>query len=408
MRSLEEAQAEILGSVRRLGSETVELSDALGRVLAEDITPREPVPPFPNSAMDGYAVRGADVGEAGAMLKVVGEVSAGRMPDEAVAPGEAMKIMTGAPIPAGADTVVRVEDTARVDDVVKVSTSVAEGTSVRLAGSDIPGGAVVLRRGTRILHTHLGVMAAIGESRPAVARRPRVGLFSTGDELTSEGAAVLRPGQIRDSNRVLLKSLLGEVAVVLDQGISKDDPVQLHAGFARAAAGSDVIVTSGGVSMGDHDLVRKILGDMGEVDFWKVAIKPAKPFAFGTIGGIPFFGLPGNPVSAAIAYEQLVRPALLTMQGATKVFRPLVRAVAATKISSDPDRLEFVRVTVSIDDRGRTLASPLVGQGSHMLNTLAGADAFGLVPVGVGEVKAGQGLDIELFRNPETRKWMNA
>ncbi len=408
MRPLEDAQAEILGSIRRLGSDSVELADALGRVVSEDITAREAIPPFANSAMDGYAVRGADVAMPGALLNVIGAIPAGRMADKEVTTGTAMKIMTGAPMPTGADTIVKVEDTEQVNDVVKITGGVERGTSVRLAGSDIPAGTAVLKKGTRILNTHLGVLAAIGAVRPPVARRPRVALFSTGDELTSSGAAVLRPGQIRDSNRVLLKSMLEEVSVILDQGIVKDDPVQLHAGFARAAAGSDVIVSSGGVSMGDHDFVRKILGDMGEIDFWKVAIKPAKPFAFGTLNGIPFFGLPGNPVSAAIAYEQLVRPALLAMQGATKVFRPRIRAVASGKINSDPDRLEFVRVTLSIDGRGRTLASPSGGQGSHMLNALANADAFGLVPIGSSEIKAGQGLDVELFRNPETRSWIDA
>ncbi len=407
MRLLEDAQAEILGSIRRLGADTVELEDALGRVVSEDIAAREAIPPFQNSAMDGYAVRAADVAAAGAMLNVIGEIAAGRVADKEVISGTAMKIMTGAPMPAGADTVVKVEDAEQVNDVVKISIAAERGTSVRLAGSDIPAGATVLRKGTRILNTHLGVLASIGAVRPPVSRRPRVALFSTGDELTSSGAAVLRPGQIRDSNRVLLKSMLEEVSVILDQGILKDDPVQLHAGFARAAAGSDVIVTSGGVSMGDHDFVRKILGDMGEIDFWKVAIKPAKPFAFGTLGGIPFFGLPGNPVSAAIAYEQLVRPALLAMQGAMKVFRPRIRAVAGSKIVSDPDRLEFVRVSLSVDDRGRTVAAPSGGQGSHMLNALAHADAFGLVPVGTSEVKAGQGFDVELFRNPETRSWID-
>lgn len=407
MKLLEEAQSEILGSIRRLGTDTVELGDALGRVVAEDVTAREPIPPFKNSAMDGYAVRGSDVSTAGALLDVVGEITAGKVPEREVVAGTAMKIMTGAPMPFGADTVVRVENTEQVNDVVKVSVAVEQGSSVRLEGSDIPMGTAVLRKGTRILNTHLGVLASIGASRPLVARRPRVALFSTGDELTSAGAAALRPGQIRDSNRVLLKTMLEEVSVVLDQGIVKDDPVQLHAAFARAAAGSDVIVTSGGVSMGDHDFVRKILGDMGEIDFWKVAIKPAKPFAFGTLGGIPFFGLPGNPVSAVIAFEQLVRPALLAMQGATKIFRSRIRAAAGSKIVSDPDRLEFVRVSLSIDGRGRTVASPSGGQGSHMLNALANADAFGLVPVGIGEIKAGQGLDVELFRHPETRSWID-
>lgn len=407
MISLEEAQATVLGSVRRLGPETVELADAVGRVVADEVLAREHVPPFPNSAMDGYAVRGSDVASPGALLRVVGEISAGHSADEVVEPGLAMKIMTGAPMPRGADTVVRVEDTERLDDVVKISVCVSEGTSVRAAGSDISSGTPVFARGTRLQHTHLAVLATIGSSRPSVARRPRVALFSTGDELTSPSAAVLRRGQIRDSNRVLLRAFLSEVATVLDQGIVRDDPVELHAAFARAAAGSDAIVTTGGVSVGDHDHVRTVLSDLGNVDFWKVAIKPAKPFAFGALGGVPFFGLPGNPVSAAVAYEQLVRPALLAMQSATKLFRPRIRAVASEKILSDPDRLEFLRVMLELDGHGKLRATPSGGQGSHVLSGLAAADAFGLIPVGTGEIKGGQGLDVELFRAPETRGWID-
>ncbi len=408
MISLEEAQAAVLGSIRHLGEETVELASALGRVVSQDVVAREPIPAFPNSAMDGYAVRASDVGSPGALLRVIGEISAGHATTQVVEPGTAMKIMTGAPMPAGADTVVRIEDTERLDDVVKISPIVDEGTSVRSAGSDIPKGAIVFARGTRIHSTHLGVLAAIGAAQPLVSRRPRVALFSTGDELAPASAAVLRPGQIRDSNRVLLHSFLSEVATVLDQGIVRDDPVDLHAAFARAAAGSDAIVTSGGVSMGDHDYVRSVLGDLGEIDFWKVAIKPAKPFAFGTVGGVPFFGLPGNPVSAVVAYEQLVRPALLAMQSATSVFRPRVRAVAGEKIRSDPDRLEFLRVGLKLEANGKLIARSSGGQGSHVLSGLAASDAFGLIAVGIAEIKAGQSFEVELFRSPETRSWIDA
>lgn len=407
MKSLEEAQAEVLGSVRKVGSETVELAEALGRVTSEPAIARENIPPFPNSAMDGYAVQSGDVSQPGALLKVLGEIAAGSVPEEEVGAGTAMKIMTGAPLPEGADTVVRVEDTERLDDVVKISVSAIAGEAVRSAGSDIEIGSTVFEKGTRLLSSHLGVLATVGAVRPVVARRPRVALFSTGDELTSPGAAVLRPGQIRDSNRVMLHSMLNEVSLVIDEGIVKDDPVALHAAFGRAAAGSDLIVTSGGVSMGDHDYVRKILGDMGEIDFWKVAMKPAKPFAFGTLGGVPFFGLPGNPVSAAVAYEQLVRPALLAMQGATKLFRPVIRAIAGSKFRSDPERLEFARVSLDTDSRGRVLAVPSGGQGSHVLSALAAADGFAVIPAGVDEVKAGQSVDVELFRNPETRSWIH-
>lgn len=408
MRPLEEAQAAVLGSVGSVGSDTVDLENAIGRVLADDVVAREAIPPFANSAMDGYAVVGTDVAEAGAMLRIVGEISAGSAPHLSVDPGSAAKIMTGAPMPVGADTIVRVEDTERVDDVVKIKVAVAEGTSVRAAGSDIPRGSVVFGAGTRLLDTHLAVLATVGASRPTVARRPRVSLFSTGDELASPNAAVLRPGEIRDSNRVMLRAMLSEVATVIDEGIVRDDPVALRSAFGRAVAGSDAIVTSGGVSMGDHDHVRKILGDMGEIDFWKVAMKPAKPFAFGSVGNVPFFGLPGNPVSAAVAYEQLVRPALLRMQGAVRLYRPRLRAIAGEKMLSDVHRLEFVRVSLETEDRGRVVAKPSGGQGSHMLAALAAADAFALIPVGVDEVKAGSGIDVELFRNPETRRWMDA
>lgn len=405
MKPLELAQAEVLGSMRHSGAETIELVDALGRVLAADVEAREAVPHFPNSAMDGYAVQSGDVAREGAMLRVVGEIAAGSPSDATLQPGCAMKIMTGAPMPDGADTVVRVEDTERLDDVVKIQVEVPAGTSVRPAGDDIPEGTTVFERGVRLQSTHLGVLATVGISRPSVARRPRVALFSTGDELASPSAATLVPGQIRDSNRVMLRSLLSDVATVMDDGIIRDDPVALRAGFGRAAAGADAIVASGGVSMGDHDHVRYILGDMGSVDFWRVAIKPAKPFAFGQIGGVPFFGLPGNPVSAFIAFEQLVRPALLEMQGALVHFRPLIRATAGAKIDSDPGRLEFVRVTLQIDGRGRLVASPSGGQGSHMLAALAAADGLARIPVGESGVKAGQSLDVEMFRNPETRRW---
>lgn len=409
MKPLDEAQAAVLGSMKRLGSETVELAEASGRVVADNVVARENIPPFPNSAMDGYAVRSSDVATAGAMLRVVAEISAGRVPDEELEPGSAMKIMTGAPIPKGADAVARVEDTQRLDDVVKIEVAVGPDTSVRASGSDIAIGDTVFPKGTRLLPTHLGVLATIGESRPLVARRPRVALFSTGDELSPSTAAVLRPGQIRDSNRVLLNSVLSDVATVLDQGIVRDDPVEIHAAFGRAAAGSDVIVSSGGVSMGDYDYVRKVLGDLGDIDFWKVAIKPAKPFAFGMLGGVPFFGLPGNPVSAFVAFEQLVRPALLSMQGATSLFRPRVKAIAGEKMSSDDARLEFVRVSLHLDEeRGRLTASLSGSQGSHVLSALAAADGFAIIPTGIAEIKAGAGVDVELFRNPETRRWMDA
>lgn len=397
------ARREVLESMAQLSHETVELADAGGRVLAGDVIANEDIPAFDNSGMDGYAVMGSDVAKPGAMLRITGEIAAGMPGEGRVSPGTAMKIMTGAPLPDGADTVVRIEDTRTLDTVVHIDPAVEVGTAVRPAGADIASGSVVFPRGTRLAPAHLAVLAAVGESRPIVHRRPRVALFSTGDELTPPSTAALRRGQIRDSNRVLLAALLSEVAALRDMGIARDDPAELHSSLGRAAAGADAIVTSGGVSLGNHDHVRAVLGDLGSIELWRVAIKPAKPFAFGHIAGAAFFGLPGNPVSAAVAFEQLVRPALLAMQGARLLLRPRVRAVAGERLLSEPGRLEFVRVTLGRDGRGRMVARRSGGQASNVLSALAAADGLALIPKGVGELRAGSSVEVELLHAMENR-----
>jgi molybdopterin molybdotransferase len=308
VKPLEEARSEVLSSVGLLGVEHVPIWQAHGRVLAADVVAPESVPPFANSAMDGFAVRGADVSAAGAVLEVIGDLPAGSSSHTEVGTGEAIKIMTGAPMPPGADTVVRVEDTAMEGSKVIISSAVERGTSVRPAGGDVPEGHLVFTVGTRLTPMHVGVLATIGIGRPAVFKRPRVAFMSTGDELTPPDAEGLEPGAIRDSNRPMLLALLEDAGVEpVDLGIIPDDPDVLRDALARAAE-ADVVVSTGGVSMGDYDVTKMVLKGDAHVDFWQVAIQPAKPFAFGHIGDALFFGLPGNPVSVLVSFEQFGAP----------------------------------------------------------------------------------------------------
>ena len=405
MRPLEDVRADVLGSVGRLGSERVGLSDAVGRVLAEPIVSTEDVPPFPNSAMDGFAVRSEDVATPNARLQVVADLPAGQAASVPVARGQAVRIMTGAVLPEGADTVVRVEETEVEGETVLVGVEVPAGTSVRPAGGDIEAGQTVFEPGIRLTPTHVGVLATVGVVEPLVSMRPRVALMSTGDELAPPETAKLGPGMIRDSNRPMLAGLLVEAgAEVLDLGRIPDEADTLRAAVGRAVAEADVVVTSGGVSMGDYDVTKLVLRDEVGVNFWQVAIKPAKPFAYGEVGGKPFFGLPGNPVSVLVSFEQFVRPALLTMQGARAVLRPTVAGVSGETLVTDPKKTVFVRVRVENED-GRLRAVSSGEQASNVLSATAAADAFAVVPRGVASVDVGEPIVLELFRSPETREY---
>ncbi len=405
MRTLEAARAEVLDGIKPLSSELVSIWEALGRVLAEDVVAASDVPPFPNSAMDGYAVRGSDVVEPGAVLTLIGEVAAGQAASEPVGAGQAIKIMTGAPMPEGADTVVKVEDTEAVEEKVSIGPAVETGTSVRRAGGDVEQGARVFDAGTRLTPMHVGVLATIDVAEVTVHRRPRVAFMSTGDELIPPGGGELGPGMIRDSNRPMVSSLLREAGVdTVDLGIIADDPDTLRAALDEGSS-ADVIVSTGGVSMGDYDVTKLVLEGGSEVSFWKVAIQPAKPFAFGRIGDALFFGLPGNPVSVLVSFEQFLRPALLRLQGATRVLRPQVSAVAGEAMATDPEKTVFVRVVVDGEVGGRPRVVSSGGQASNVLSAAATADAFAVVPRGVGAIEAGQDVTIELFKSPETREW---
>jgi molybdopterin molybdotransferase len=403
MRTIEEVRARALQTVRRTQSERVGLAEVMGRVLAEPIVARHDVPSFSNSAMDGFAVRAEDVSEPGAVLRIIEDVAAGQTATLEVGEGEATRIMTGAPMPQGADTVVRVEDTAEGDGKVRIETSPAKRTSVRPPGGDVVAGATVFPAGTRLTATHVGVLATIGVTTPMVAARPTVAVMSTGDELAPADTEDLEPGMIRDSNRPMLVALVVEAgARPLDIGRIPDDPEALRAALGRAAVEADMIVTSGGVSMGDFDVTKLVLREEAGVDFFAVAMKPGKPQGFGVLGGKPFFGLPGNPVSVFVSFEQFVRPSLLAMQGATALLRPRVMGVAGEDLESDPAKEEFIRARF-VDDDPTGVVVKTGGQGSHVLTGAAGADVFAVLPREVSRVGKGEPVTLELFRAMETR-----
>jgi molybdopterin molybdotransferase len=404
VRSVGEVRGQILATVRRTGTEDVTLDVAVGRVLAVPVVAPHDVPSFANSAMDGFAVRGSDVVSPGAVLEIVDDVAAGQPAVVDVGDGQAVKIMTGAPMPPGADTVVRVEDAEEDDNKVRVVTSVDVGTSVRQPGGDVRAGTTVFEAGVRVSEAHLGTLATIGVVSPTVAKRPRVAVMSTGDELVPATTEVLEPGMIRDSNRPMILGLVTDAgAEAIDFGRIPDDADSLRAALGEAAATADAIVTSGGVSMGEYDVTKMVLRDEADVDFYPVAMKPGKPQGFGTVGGKPFFGLPGNPVSVVISFEQFVRPALLHMQGASAVLRPRVTGVAGVTLESDPEKEEYIRVRFESDSPVLRCA-PTGGQGSHVLSGVANADAFVVMEVGVERVEVGDHVLVELFRARETRR----
>ena len=403
MRPLADARAAVIAAMERMAFETVAVESALNRITAEPVAAPHPIPPFPNSAMDGYAVIAADVADAPVVLTVNEDVPAGSVPKLDVTPGTATRIMTGAPMPAGADAVAMVEITHTVDThSVEILESVAQGTAVREAGSDLAAGAPIVDAGIRLTPRHLASIAS-ATGTVVVARQPTVAIMSTGDEVVAAATRDLAPGMIRDTNRPLLRGLLAELSIpIIDLGIIGDDPDTLRSAYREAASAADIVVSTGGVSMGDYDYVKQVLGETGSVEFWKVAMQPAKPFAFGDVDGVPLFGLPGNPVSTFVAFEQFVRPALLHMMGATHILRPRIRGTMGEDIATSAEKEVFVRVLLA-DDDGRFVALRSGGQGSNVLSALAAADALAVIPVGVGSVSAGDDVMLEMYDWPERR-----
>ena len=403
LKPLAEARAQVLEAMTPMALVDVLIEDALHRVTAAPVIASEPVPPFANSAMDGFAVRHADAAEVPVILDVIEDVPAGHVPKLRVGPGQATRIMTGAPTPEGADAIVPVEDTVSLDGArVQIDAAPAVDAHVRIAGGDVAIGDVVVDAGIRLTARHLASIASTGGS-VAVAQPPVVAIMSTGDEVVPPATPRLELGMIRDTNRALLASLLDELRIpVVDLGIIGDDLGSLRAAYQQAAADADLIVSTGGVSMGDYDFVKQVLGETGSVEFWRVAMQPAKPFAFGSVAGVPLFGLPGNPVSTFVAFEQFVRPAILHAMGAEKLLRPRIRGTMGEDIATSPDKDVFLRVLLAEDD-GAFVAVRSGGQGSNVLSALASAEAFAVIPVGVGDVSAGEPVTLEMFRWDENR-----
>ena len=400
---VEAVRQEILAVCERLEPRELPLQEALGCVTASAVVAPEPVPPFANTAMDGYAVRAADTAGAPVRLEVVGTLAAGAAPERAVGAGQAVRIMTGAPIPPGADAVVMVERT-RADDggsAVVVEAVASVGDHVRAAGEDVTPGQLVFEPSTELTPGHLGVLAGLGYERVSVFPPARVGVLSTGDELV-EGPGALKPGQIRDSNRPALLALLRQSGcVAVDLGRVGDDEGWIADALAQGAAECDAVVTSGGVSVGDFDHVKGVLDRLGDMRWWQVAVKPAKPLAFGLVAGTPVFGLPGNPVSSMVSFELFARPALRRMGGHPNVFRPEVRAVADEPLWRRSDgKLHLLRVQASFSEDGRVHVRPSGGQGSHMLRAMALANALALVPDGPGVDRGGE-VSAMLLAPPE-------
>lgn len=408
MTPLEDAQRLVLTQCPPPVPTQVHWREAAGLVVASPVVSAETVPPFDNTAVDGYAVRAADVAEAPVELVVVGEIAAGEAPDVPVGAGEAIRIMTGAPMPEGADAVVMVEDSERLgaDDVgaerVRLSRVVAAGAGVRRAGDDVSAGDEVFAAGTAITPAVMAVLASVNAQTVDVFGRVRVAVLSTGDELIDDGSP-LAPGQIRESNRTMLAGMLTETGCdVVDLGIVRDDEDELERVLRDAAASCDAIVSSGGVSMGDYDIVKAVLGRIADMSWMQIAIKPAKPFAFGTLERpdgtpVPIFGLPGNPVSSLVSYELMARPALRQMMGHERLARTSVVAVADADFKRSADgKLHFARVNGEFGDDGRYHVRPVGAQGSHQLAATAGADAMAVIPDGPG-IEAGSDVAVLLL-----------
>jgi molybdopterin molybdotransferase len=383
--SLADAQAAVLARVRPLPAEDVSLDAAAGRVLAADVRAAVDLPPFPSSAMDGFAVRAADTP---GRLRVVARIAAGRPADRVLERGEAMAIATGAVVPDGADAVVPIEHVVAEDNEVHVPHAVDRSDNVRPRGGDVAAGEVVLERGTRIGAAQIGAAAAAGVQRVSCGRRPQVAVLTTGTELRRPGES-LAPGQIYESNgSMLAAALAGAGAEVRRLESIADDPAAHQEALERALA-SNVVVTSGGVSVGPHDLVRGAAESLGVKEvFWGVAVKPGKPLSFGVRGETLVFGLPGNPVSSLVGCELFVRPALLALQGASDPAPRFHVGRLARTTRRNPHRDELLRARTATDGDG-VLVDPVAGQESHMIVRAAAADALLLAPRGDGELAAG-------------------
>jgi molybdopterin molybdotransferase len=400
MISLEEALSQILNTIHPLGLEKVSLLESLGRVIGEDILASRPIPPKNNSAMDGYALRCEDTksasGENPVTLEVIEDIPAGAIPSKSVGRGQAVRIMTGAPIPEGADAVMQMENTEKDGRNVRIFVEAAKGQDIRLAGEDVRKGEKVISRGDVLRPAEIGMLAALGRSFIPVYQKPVVAILATGDELVDVDESP-SPWQIISSNSYALAAQVLECgATPLQIGIAKDTREDLKSKF-NAALRADLIISSGGVSVGDYDLVKEIMKEVGNrMQFWQVAMRPGKPLAFGAMNSVPLFGLPGNPVSSMVSFEQFVRPSILKMMGYRNLFRRTVRALLKEPVEKKKGARHFIRARITFED-GRYQVASTGDQGSGILKSMVQANGLIVLPEETTSVKVGETVMVQLI-----------
>ena len=405
MISVEEATERILAEIRQLSTIRVPLPESLGHVLADDVISQEDIPPFANSAMDGFALLSRDSQPRDGQsprLRITGAVAAGYVADHAVEPGTAMRIMTGAPVPPGADTVIQVELThsdGPESEWVEIMQEVAPGNNIRPTGEDMRRGQTVLLRGTEIGPWEIGVLATLGWTDVPVIRRPRVAILGTGDEVIDVHEP-LRPGKIRNSNSYLLEAAVRKAGAEPQRlGVARDTVESLREKFSQAIQ-CDLIITSGGVSVGEFDLVKNIMTEQGEIHFWRINMRPGKPVAFGHIGTVPLLGLPGNPVSAAVTFELFGRPVIRKMLGHAHLLHPRADVVVEDGVSERVMRRHYVRAHVERRD-GHLIARTTGNQGSNIMTSLLNANALLIVPEGGTVIQPGDTTKAIMLDWPE-------
>jgi molybdopterin molybdotransferase len=401
LRTVDDVRSRVLDRIKTLAPIELHLQEAYGCVLAADVSAELDIPPFTSSAMDGFAVQAGDVRgateDAPVELKIVGRVPIGRQPEVTVGPGEAVRIATGAPVPAGSDCIVPIEYAVVQGESVLVLRELPERANVRPAGQDVRSGQVLVPQGRRIAAPELGLLASSGHASVLVHPKARAVVISTGDELVEPG----RPapfGMIRDANSFTLFGAVREAgAVPYLAGIVRDEPESLRDEVLGLAARADCFISSGGVSVGERDVVKKAFFRRGDVEFFKVAMQPGMPQGFGAIDNVPYFGLPGNPVSVFVSFEVFIRPALLKMMGRRDIFRPEIWAVLENDVSGPKNRMQFARVRVS-RERGQWRASSTGPAASNLLGTVVRANGLAVVPVGTEVAEAGSRVRVMLFR----------
>ena len=400
MITVDEARKQILDAIPRLDLERVAILDALGRVIGEDVFAPRSLPPVDNSAMDGYAVRSADTAGAApdrpAILDVVEDIPAGVLPQKAIGPGQAARIMTGAPLPEGADAVVRMEDTAKDGTRVRIFAAVTGGTDIRYTGENVRQGERVIPGGTVIRPAEVGMLASLGRSFVGVHQRPLVAILATGDELVDIDDDPAGWKIVSSNSYATAAQVRACGAVPMQLGIARDRKEDLLRKF-QAAARADLIISSGGVSVGDYDLVKDVMKEAGNrMQFWQVAMRPGKPLAFGSIHGVPLFGLPGNPVSSMVSFEQFVRPAILKMTGHEHLSRRVVKAVLEEEVAKVKGLRYFVRARIR-KDSDRYLASTTGDQGSGILRSMVRANGLLVLPEEATRIARGDEVDAQIL-----------